>query len=126
MAISDRVVGNLTTLYLLVIAGMKAYGLMTGRSYGGGFVLIVSTTVVGIILILSLTYDVSRKARYALTRNRNLHHHHHPTQQLYQPRHHSEELCRGGICWHGVAVRSPASQDSWQCEWLLDYHRRQE
>ncbi|OIT22784.1 PREDICTED: uncharacterized protein LOC109217127 [Nicotiana attenuata] len=109
MAISDRVVGNLTTLYLLVIAAMKAYGLMTGRSYGGGFVLIVSTTVVGIILILSLTYDVSRKARYALTRNRNLHHHH-PTQQLYQPRHHSDELCRGGICWHGVADRSPASQ----------------
>lgn len=97
MAISDTVVGNLTTLYLLVIAAMKAYGLITGRSYGGVFVLIVSTAVVASVLILSLTWDVSRKAtRYALTRD--------------QPRHHSEELCRGGICWHGVAVRSPANQ----------------
>ncbi|KAK4352176.1 hypothetical protein RND71_027694 [Anisodus tanguticus] len=103
MTISDTVVGNLTTLYLLVIAAMKAYGLLTGRSYGGGFVLIVSTGAVGGLLILSLTWDVSRKARYALTRN-------HPTQRINQPRHHSDELCRGGICWHGVAVRSPASQ----------------
>ncbi|KAJ8537876.1 hypothetical protein K7X08_014416 [Anisodus acutangulus] len=43
--------------------------------------------------------------RYALTRNHN-----HPTQHINQPRHHTDELCRGGICWHGVAVRSPASQ----------------
>ncbi|XP_055834433.1 uncharacterized protein LOC129902986 [Solanum dulcamara] len=105
MAISDTVVGNLTTLYLLVIAAMKAYGLTTGRSYGGVFVLIVSTVVVGSLLILSLTWDVSRKAtRYALTRD------HHPIHHRNQPRHHSDELCRGGICWHGVAVRSPASQ----------------
>ncbi|XP_059279419.1 uncharacterized protein LOC132033459 [Lycium ferocissimum] len=107
MAISDTVVGNLTTLYLLVIAAMKAYGLMTGQSYSGVFVLIVSTAVVGSVLILSLTWDVSRKAKYALTR----HHHHHPSQHNNnQPRHHSDEFCRGGICWHGVAVRSPASQ----------------
>ncbi|CAN4122583.1 unnamed protein product [Withania somnifera] len=105
MAISDTVVGNLTTLYLLVIAAMKAYGLMTGQSYSGIFVLIVSTAVVGGVLIMSLTWDVSRKAtRYALTM---VPHQQHPTQQ---PRHHSDELCRGGICWHGVAVRSPASQ----------------
>ncbi|MCD7448428.1 hypothetical protein HAX54_041919 [Datura stramonium] len=98
MAISDTVVGNLTTLYLLVIAAMKAYGLMTGRSYGGVFVLIVSTAVVGGVLILSLI-GMSRKAtRYAaLTRD-------HPTQHLNRPRHHSDELCRGGICWHGVAA----------------------
>ncbi|KAK6792700.1 hypothetical protein AABB24_028820 [Solanum stoloniferum] len=105
MAISDTVVGNLTTLYLLVIAAMKAYGLMTGRSYGGVFVLIVSTAVVGSVLILSLTWDVSRKVtRCASTPDRHL------TQNRNQPRHHSDELCRGGICWHGVAVRSPASQ----------------
>ncbi|KAF3663052.1 hypothetical protein P3S67_011866 [Capsicum chacoense] len=100
MTISDAVVSNLTTFYLLVIAAMKAYGLITGRSYSGVFVLIVSTAIVGGVLIVSLTWDVTRKATsYAMTRN------HHDDR-----RHHSEELCRGGICWHGVAVRSPASQ----------------
>ncbi|CAI9777899.1 unnamed protein product [Fraxinus pennsylvanica] len=92
MAISDAVVGNLTTLYLVVIAAMKAYGLASGRSFSSGYVLILSTIVVGLILIASLTWDVSRKATYALTRD------------------HSHEMCRGGICWHGVAVKSPASQ----------------
>ncbi|CAI9116974.1 OLC1v1018278C1 [Oldenlandia corymbosa var. corymbosa] len=105
MAISDAVVGNLTTLYLAVIAGMKAYGLVSGRSFGGGFVLIVSTAVVGVILIASLTWDVSRKATYALTRNNRINHHH-PSGGG----HHGHEMCRGGICWHGVAVKKPASQ----------------
>ncbi|KAL3505411.1 hypothetical protein ACH5RR_035252 [Cinchona calisaya] len=105
MAISDAVVGNLTTLYLVVIAAMKAYGLASGRSFGGGFVLIASTAVVGVILIASLTWDVSRKATYALTRNdpRINNNHNHGLDE-----HH--EMCRGGICWHGVAVKSPASQ----------------
>ncbi|CAI9763804.1 unnamed protein product [Fraxinus pennsylvanica] len=92
MAISDAVVGNLTTLYLVVIAAMKAYGLMVGRSFSSGYVLILSTAIVGSILIASLTWDVSRKATYALTRD------------------HGHETCRGGICWHGVAVKSPESQ----------------
>lgn len=97
MAISDVVVGNLTTLYLTVIAVIKAYGLATGRSFAGGFVLIISTVVVGCILIGTLTWDVSRKATYAV---------------LTVPDHHQEahEMCRGGICWHGVAVKSPASE----------------
>ncbi|XP_075479949.1 uncharacterized protein LOC142520730 [Primulina tabacum] len=93
MGISDAVLGNLTTLYLLVIAAMKAYGLAAGRSFSGGCVIVLSTVVVAAILIASLTWDVSRKATHALI-----------------ARDHAHEMCRGGICWHGVAVKSPASQ----------------
>ena len=95
MALSDAVIGNLTTIYVAVIAGIKAYGLVCGRSFSGVFVLIVSTAVVGLILIGTLTWDISRKAMYAISQDRvnNVH-----------------EMCKGGICWHGVAVRSPASQ----------------
>ncbi|XP_073275492.1 uncharacterized protein [Primulina huaijiensis] len=93
MTISDVVVGNLTSIYLVVIAVMKAYGLATGRSFSSGCVLILSTLVVAAILIVTLTYDVSRKATY-----------------LLMTRDHGHEMCRGGICWHGVAVKSPASQ----------------
>ncbi|KAG2698334.1 hypothetical protein I3843_07G146700 [Carya illinoinensis] len=92
MALSDCVVGNLTTIYVVVIAGIKVYGCACGRSFSGGFVLIMSTIVVGLILIGTLTWDVSRKATYAVSRE------------------HAHEMCRGGICWHGVAVKSPASQ----------------
>ncbi|XP_031261551.1 uncharacterized protein LOC116119762, partial [Pistacia vera] len=95
MAVSDAVIGNLTTIYIAVIAGIKAYGLVSGRSFSSGFVLIASTTVVGAILIGTLTWDVSRKATYVITRDHHVH---------------SHEICKGGICWHGVAVRSPASQ----------------
>ncbi|GFP95251.1 hypothetical protein PHJA_001669500 [Phtheirospermum japonicum] len=94
MAISNAVAGNLTTLYLVVIAAMKAYGLAVGRSFSGAYVLIFSTAVVAAILIASLTWDVSRKV----------------TQALMAARDHGHEKCRGGICWHGVAVKSPASQ----------------
>ena len=96
MAVSDTVVGNLTTIYVAVIVAIKAYGLVFGRSFSGAFVLIASTMVVGLILITTLTWDVSRKATYAFTRD-HIHGHTH-------------EMCKGGICWHGVAVRSPASQ----------------
>ncbi|WCJ35084.1 hypothetical protein M5689_016352 [Euphorbia peplus] len=94
MAVSDAVTANLTTIYVAIIAGIKAYGLVSGRSFSGGFVLILSTAVVGLILIASLTWDVSRKATYAISRDHI----------------HVHEMCKGGICWHGVAVRSPASQ----------------
>ncbi|EXC25011.1 hypothetical protein L484_021881 [Morus notabilis] len=96
MAVSDAVVGNLTTIYVAIIAGIKAYGLVVGRSFGGGFVLVASTILVGLILIGTLTWDVSRKATYAVSRDHHVHVNH--------------EMCKGGICWHGVAVRSPASQ----------------
>ncbi|EOY15078.1 hypothetical protein QUC31_000356 [Theobroma cacao] len=97
MAISDAVIGNLMTIYVAVIAGIKAYGLVCGRSFSGGFVLIVSSTVVGLILVGTLTWDVSRKATYAISRD-------------HAAAVHVHEMCKGGICWHGVAVRSPASQ----------------
>ncbi|KAK6938974.1 hypothetical protein RJ641_032482 [Dillenia turbinata] len=96
MAISDAVISNLTTLYLGIIAAIKAYALVFGRNYSGGFVLILSTALVGLILIGTLMWDVSRKATYALSRD--------PV----------DEICRGGICWHGVAVKSPASQVLYQ------------
>ncbi|GMH16547.1 hypothetical protein Nepgr_018388 [Nepenthes gracilis] len=92
MAISDAVVGNLRTVYLAVIAAMKAYGLLTGRSFTGWFMLVASTAVVGGVLIGTLTWDVARKTTYAVSRD------------------HVNGMCRGGICWHGVAVKSPASQ----------------
>ena len=99
MAVCDAVVSNLTTIYVAVIACVKAYGLVCGRSFGGGFIVIVSTTVVGMILVATLTWDVSRKATCAFARR---HSHTHHAQ--------AHEMCKGGICWHGVAVRSPASQ----------------
>ncbi|KAL4308697.1 hypothetical protein GQ457_01G025700 [Hibiscus cannabinus] len=92
MAISDAVIGNLMMIYMAVITGIKAYGLVCGRSFGGGFVLIVSSAVVGLILVGTLTWDITRKVTYTISRD--------------QP----PEMCKGGICWHGVAVRSPASQ----------------
>ncbi|XP_021692741.2 uncharacterized protein LOC110673834 [Hevea brasiliensis] len=94
MAVSDAVIGNLTMIYVAIIAGIKAYGLVIGRSFSGGFVLVVSTTLVGLILIASLTWDLSRKVTHAISRDHI----------------HVHEMCKGGICWHGVAVRSPASQ----------------
>ncbi|CAI0382579.1 unnamed protein product [Linum tenue] len=84
MPISDAVTANLTPIYVVAIAGVKAYGMVCGRNFGAGFVLIASTAVVGLILVATLTWDVSRKATYAISGER--------------------------ICWHGVAVRSPASQ----------------
>ncbi|KAF3446795.1 hypothetical protein FNV43_RR11975 [Rhamnella rubrinervis] len=107
MAVSDAVVGNLTTIYVAVIAAIKVYGLVLGRSFGGGFVLIVSTLLVGFILVGALTWDVSRKATYAISRD------HHDV--------HVHEMCKGGICWHGVAVRSPASQVRFRLPQQLPY-----
>ncbi|CAN4095342.1 unnamed protein product [Withania somnifera] len=96
MAISDKVTGNLTTLYLAIIGTMKAYSLMTGKNFTGCFVLILSTATVVVMLIASLTWDISTKARNVRPRN--------------HVNHRDHEFCRGGICWHGVAVSSPASQ----------------
>nr|XP_043613453.1 uncharacterized protein LOC122585382 [Erigeron canadensis] len=99
MAVSDIVVGNLMMLYIAVIACIKVYGQVVGKTYGGACVLILSTTAVGVLLLGALTWDVSRKAAtYAVvTRVGGGEVEHH-------------EMCRGGICWHGVAVKSPASE----------------
>ncbi|KAI3696062.1 hypothetical protein L1987_79071 [Smallanthus sonchifolius] len=97
MAVSDAVVRNFMMLYLTAIAAIKGYGQLTGRSYGGASVLIISTAAVGVLLLGALTWDVCRKAAtYAVV-----------TRVGDEVEH---EMCRGGICWHGVAVKSPASQ----------------
>ncbi|XP_058218233.1 uncharacterized protein LOC131329169 [Rhododendron vialii] len=97
MGASDVVVGNLMTVYLVVIAAVKAHGLVCGQGISGVFMLVVSTAVVGVILVGSIIWDLCRKAGKALVVARD-------------DDHGSSEICRGGICWHGVAVRSPASQ----------------
>lgn len=96
MAVSDAVVSSLTTIYVAVIVCIKVYGFLCGRSFGSAFIVMVSTTAVGLVLVATLTWDVSRKATYAFNRPHNTPHTH--------------EMCKGGICWHGVAVRFPASQ----------------
>ncbi|CAL5205460.1 unnamed protein product [Lathyrus oleraceus] len=98
MAVFDAVLSNLTITYVAVIVCIKFYGFISGRTFTGAFILMMSTTVVILILITTLAWDVSRKVTDAFNG-------HHP------PRHiHDEIICKGGICWHGVAVRSPASQ----------------
>ncbi|XP_055821350.1 uncharacterized protein LOC129889898 [Solanum dulcamara] len=106
MAISDKVTANLTTLYLAIIGTMKAYGLITGRNFTGCSVLILSTAAVVAVLIASLTWDISIKARNIRVRDNPDRVNNYQQQQ----QHTSHEFCRGGICWHGVAVSSPASQ----------------
>ncbi|CAI8600117.1 unnamed protein product [Vicia faba] len=98
MALSDTVLSNLTIIYVTIIICMKFYGFLSGRTFTGAFILMMSTTVVVVILISTLAWDVSRKATYAFNRQ-------HPPSHS-----HDEIICKGGICWHGVAVRSPASQ----------------
>ncbi|MED6162477.1 hypothetical protein PIB30_070819 [Stylosanthes scabra] len=100
--ISDRVVSNLTSIYLAVIACMKVYGVACGHNLGGAFVvMLLSSMFVVLILVAALAWDLSRKPTYAYaftttaSTSNNSHHH---------------LICKGGICWHGVAVRSPASQ----------------
>ncbi|XP_028199648.1 uncharacterized protein LOC114384191, partial [Glycine soja] len=110
MAVSDAVMSNLTVLYVAVIACIKAYGFLCGRSFSGWFVLVVSTAAVALILVATLTWDVSRKATYAFA-----------TDQPPPPPHHTHEACKGGICWHGVAVRSPASQVRFRLPQNLPY-----
>ncbi|KAJ4965806.1 hypothetical protein NE237_017655 [Protea cynaroides] len=94
MGISDTVFANLTSLYLVAIVGIKAYGVISGRNFTGGFLLMASTIVLATVLAGTLAWDLSRKTTHALCKD--------PTA----------ERCRGGICWHGVAVRSPMSQAS--------------
>ncbi|KAK4771537.1 hypothetical protein SAY87_032069 [Trapa incisa] len=103
MPVSDAVVRNLTTIYVAAIAAVKAYGCASGRSFGGAFVLVAATALVGLILIGTLTWDVSHKAKHVVLKD------------------HTHEMCKGGICWHGVAVKSPASQVRFQ---LPPQHQR--
>ncbi|GFQ08857.1 hypothetical protein PHJA_003029700 [Phtheirospermum japonicum] len=45
-------------------------------------------------MIASFTWNVSRKV----------------TQTLMEAQNHGHEMCRGGIYWHNVAIKSLASQ----------------
>nr|GFD57750.1 uncharacterized protein [Tanacetum cinerariifolium] len=87
------VVNNLTIFYLALIAIIKVSGEMSGRSYGGAAVLVLSTAVVGVVLVGTLMWDVSRKVA--------------ATCRVVGGGDVAHKMCRGGICWHGVAVKSP-------------------
>ncbi|KAK1431341.1 hypothetical protein QVD17_07798 [Tagetes erecta] len=96
MPISDIIVTNFTIFYLTIIVLIKCYAYLTGRSYGGAAVLILSTVVVTVVLVVALMWDLCRKVvTYTAVVSCNDVAH---------------EMCRGGICWHGVAVKSPASE----------------
>ncbi|CAH8284811.1 unnamed protein product [Eruca vesicaria subsp. sativa] len=109
MALSDAVLGNLATIYVAVIIAIKVYGLISGQSFSAGFVVVLSITTVGVLLAVTLAWDVSRRAADAVSRyNRVV-----AGEDLRSHRHSHDGgggICKGGICWHGVAVRSPASQ----------------
>ncbi|KAE8713485.1 E3 ubiquitin-protein ligase CIP8-like [Hibiscus syriacus] len=96
MAVCDAVIGNLMMIYVALIAGIKAYSLVCGRSFGGGFVLMASNTVVGLIIVGALAWDVSRKAKNSIS----------GVDDDVEV----QEMCKGGMYWHGVAARCPASQ----------------
>ncbi|CAH2036757.1 unnamed protein product [Thlaspi arvense] len=107
MALADALLANLATFYLAMIFIIKAYGLITGRNFGAGVLVIASMTVVVVVLVLTLAWDVSRRAAGGITRyNRR-------GGETLNERHHNESgrgSCKGGICWHGLAVRSQASK----------------
>ncbi|XP_024010430.1 uncharacterized protein LOC18008786 isoform X2 [Eutrema salsugineum] len=106
MALSDAVLGNLATIYVAVIIAIKVYGLVSGRSFSAGFVVFVSITAVGVLLAVTLAWDVSRRAADAVSRYNRV-----VAEDLsHRHNHDGGGICKGGICWHGVAVRSPASQ----------------
>ncbi|WZZ33756.1 hypothetical protein YC2023_017157 [Brassica napus] len=108
MALSDAVLGNLATIYVAVIIAIKVYGLISGQSFSAGFVVVVSITTVGVLLAVTLAWDVSRRAADAVSRYNRV-----VAGEDLSHRHNHDGgggICKGGICWHGVAVRSPASQ----------------
>ncbi|CAH8386281.1 unnamed protein product [Eruca vesicaria subsp. sativa] len=107
MCLSDAVLRNLVTVYVAVIIAIKVYGTVSGTSFGAGFVVVVSVTAVGVLLAVTLAWDVTRRATDAVSRYNRV-----GVEDLSHRNHHDGVggVCKGGICWHGVAVRSPASQ----------------
>ncbi|KAL5072194.1 hypothetical protein RYX36_023081 [Vicia faba] len=99
MGVCDVVLRNLTLLYVVVTFCVKGYEVLNGGSYGGVFVVFVSTTLVALILVATLTWDLSRKFNKC-------------TMFVVDQQHQSRTLsyCKGGICWHGVMDRSAAPQ----------------
>ncbi|CAN8240094.1 unnamed protein product [Cochlearia groenlandica] len=110
MPLSDAVLGNLAAIYVAAIIAIKVYGLVSGKSFSSGFVVVVSISAIGVLVAVTLAYDVSRRAKDAVTRYNRV-----VGGEDLSHRHDGDDgggggNCRGGICWHGVAVRSPASQ----------------
>lgn len=97
MGVCDVMLSNLTLVYVAVTFCVKAYEALNGGGYGGVFVVIVSTTLVALILVATLTWDLSRKFNKCVV-----------VVDQQQPR--TMSYCKGGICWHGVMDRSTASQ----------------
>ncbi|XP_047309081.1 uncharacterized protein LOC124912492 [Impatiens glandulifera] len=116
MTISDVVVGNLTVLYFITIAAIKVYGLAMGQSFSGFFVLVTSTLLLAFIFLVSLTWDISRKAIKAFVSSSSS-----SSDAGGDYSGDNNIACRGGICWHGVAVRSPASQVRFSLPQRVDY-----
>ncbi|KAI3846318.1 hypothetical protein MKX03_035477 [Papaver bracteatum] len=108
MMISDVVVGNLMSVYLGLIASLKLFGVLSGRSFSGMFVVLVSSAAVLFILLSTLSWDVSRKAAAASSSPSSASS---SSAQDYNHQNRGAHKCRGGICWHGtVSVRSTVSQ----------------
>ncbi|MCL7026608.1 hypothetical protein MKW94_020518 [Papaver nudicaule] len=106
MMISDVVVGNLMSVYLGLIASLKLFGVLSGRSFSGTFVVLVSSAAVLFILLSTLSWDVSRKAASSSSSSASA-----SSAQDYNHQNRGTHKCRGGICWHGtVSVRSTVSQ----------------
>ncbi|CAN7130391.1 unnamed protein product [Brassica rapa subsp. narinosa] len=106
MALPDAVLGNHATIYVGVIIVIKLYGLVSGTSFSAGFIFVVSVTAVGVLFGVALAWDVTRRAADAVSRYNRV-----SVEDLsHRHSHDGGGICKGGICWHGVAVRSPASQ----------------
>lgn len=106
--ICDGVVANITSLYLGVILLMKLFGLVTGRSFSGWFVVAASTFIVGCVFIGALTWDVSRKAVMSMPPPSSDRYYHNTSGS------HGQKCKGGGICWRGVSVHSTVSQIRFQ------------
>ncbi|KAJ0255887.1 hypothetical protein HA466_0089300 [Hirschfeldia incana] len=68
MALSDAVLGNLATIYVAVIIAINVSGIVSGTSFGAGFVVVVSIMAVGVLLAVTLAWDVARRAADAVSR----------------------------------------------------------
>lgn len=100
MGVCDVAASNLTIIYVAVTSFVKAYEVLYGRRFSGVFVVTVSTTLVALILVATLMWDLSRKISKCVFVDQ------HPRTS----QHNTMSYCKGGICWHGVADRSPVSQ----------------
>ncbi|GAU12266.1 hypothetical protein TSUD_02330 [Trifolium subterraneum] len=99
MGACDIVASNLTIIYLATLVCLKIYGVVHGWTYGFIFATTCSTTIVAFILVATLMWDLFQKFI--------------STSCVFVPEQPPTiSSCKGGICWHGVAERYPASKMS--------------